>query len=538
MRNNKLSFAALPPRRALQRSCRRNSLAFALMCLAWAARHTCGEGDGFTRHPEDVAASVRFRAPLVVAGCATELNVTTAGLVQGVTYKLVVSMVRNGDVVYADDTSIAWSRGTGSQGASHSSEHILPPLPAGPHTLRVTVSDAFASSPSGATLATATEALNPWEDRAARAACAAQTHHLTWKIQEFTQKFQAFQTCSTDGFENSHAGQTQQTPFDGKYDAAGLWRRLQSQQLGITSVQNVSEISRSHSDADGDRLRCIMTSPFVFHPIKHNKDFAWSIQSTVQSVRFDGPSGFPLRCDWVIGTRLSHWRQIAAETVFGDPRIKPKTIFVMREHLQHFHDYILPCLQRQERFVLIIGDQDTTTPRQIDKRYRFKPPVGIFYPSGHAEHNFEYSTWLAWMRDTRIGHIFVEHLDERTHPKKVSPIPIGLSPHEISHEIMHYSTCDVVEKLAFSPLRSRPLKVRFTNRLRQGPQFESRALCKEACDTSWKPFCVSARAPGGEAFLREIQQYPFLICAHGGGIDPNPMAWTALLVGICKYVYT
>ena len=276
-----------------------------------------------------------------------------------------------------------------------------------------------------------------------------------------------------------------------------------------------------------------MMSPFVFHPIKHNKDFAWSIQSTVQSVRFDGPSGFPLRCDWVIGTRLSHWRRIAVETVFGDPRIKPKTIFVMREHLQHFHDYILPCLQRQERFVLIVGDQDTTTPRQIDKRYRFKPPVGIFYPSGQAKRdcdNFEYSTWLTWMSDARIGHIFVEHLDENTHPK-VSPIPIGLSPHEISRKIMHYSTCDILEKLAFSPISSRPLKVRFTNRLREGPQFESRRLCKEACDTSWKSFCVSARAPGGEAFLREIQKYPFLICAHGGGIDPNPMAWTALLVG-------
>ena len=157
------------------------SRAFALLCLVLAVRHTCGEGDGLTRHPEDVAAAVRFRAPLVVAGCATELNVTTAGLVQGVKYKLVVSVARNGDVVYADDTSIAWSRGTGSQGASHSSEHILPPLPAGPHTLRVTIIDTFASSPDEAMLANAVRTVNPLADGAGGACAAAPAPPRMWR---------------------------------------------------------------------------------------------------------------------------------------------------------------------------------------------------------------------------------------------------------------------------------------------------------------------------------------------------------------------
>ena len=105
MRNTTLSLAALPPRRALQRPCRRGSLAFALMCLALAARHTCGEGDGLTRHPEDVAAAVLFRVPHALAGCATELDITAVGLVSGVTYRLVVSVALGGDVIYTDGTA-------------------------------------------------------------------------------------------------------------------------------------------------------------------------------------------------------------------------------------------------------------------------------------------------------------------------------------------------------------------------------------------------------------------------------------------------
>ena len=71
MRNTTLSLAALPPRRALQRPCRRGSLAFALMCLALAARHTCGEGDGLTRHPEDVAAAGRESASCTAVEAST-----------------------------------------------------------------------------------------------------------------------------------------------------------------------------------------------------------------------------------------------------------------------------------------------------------------------------------------------------------------------------------------------------------------------------------------------------------------------------------
>lgn len=31
--------------------------------------------------------------------------------------------------------------------------------------------------------------------------------------------------------------------------------------------------------------------------------------------------------------------------------------------------------------------------------------------------------------------------------------------------------------------------------------------------------------------MTEIAKYPFIICARGWGLDPNPMAWSALMVG-------
>jgi hypothetical protein len=279
------------------------------------------------------------------------------------------------------------------------------------------------------------------------------------------------------------------------------------------------------------RHECLQKSPFIFRPLVRKQEFAWTIHSLVQSVRSDGPSGLQMRCDWVIGTRKSHWRQIPANTAYGDPAIAPTTIFVHTENRQAFHDHLLPCFSSFERFVLIIGDHDMTTPRQMDKRYTYTPDVKLFSPDASVASDFRYSTWLAWLDDARVVHIFVEHLDEKG-DLKVSPIPAGLNPLELSNGVMHMKVEDMEKRFPVSPMDSRPLQVRFTNRVRDGAgQWELRAKTRAACDTQWKGFCVSSPAPSHDGFLTEIARYPFLICAHGGGLDPNPNVWSALLVG-------
>ena len=121
--------------RALHRPCRLDSLAFALLCLALAFRHTCGEGDGRT-HPDDVAAALRFREPHVVAGSATELAIVAVGLAQGVTYRLMVSVARLGDIVHTGESSVMWTlEMAATSGDVHVFSHALPPLCSGPYTV-------------------------------------------------------------------------------------------------------------------------------------------------------------------------------------------------------------------------------------------------------------------------------------------------------------------------------------------------------------------------------------------------------------------
>ena len=33
-------------------------------------------------------------------------------------------------------------------------------------------------------------------------------------------------------------------------------------------------------------------------------------------------------------------------------------------------------------------------------------------------------------------------------------------------------------------------------------------------------------------FLSHMVQYPFIVCVHGGGMDPSPKAWEALMLGM------
>ena len=136
------------------------SLAFVMLCLAVSNR----------THPDDVSAAVRFRTPHVVAGCATEFAITAVGLVQGVTYRLMVSLARGGDLVSADETSVAWSHEMAATCMDvHVFTHTLPPLSLGPHTLRVTLLDAAAGGGEDTELASMVQRLDPTEALAASA---------------------------------------------------------------------------------------------------------------------------------------------------------------------------------------------------------------------------------------------------------------------------------------------------------------------------------------------------------------------------------
>lgn len=86
------------------------------------------------------------------------------------------------------------------------------------------------------------------------------------------------------------------------------------------------------------------------------------------------------------------------------------------------------CFPKAHRFVLIIDDDDTTTPIQTDVRF----PSPLFSPQA----------WKSWVIDERILHLFVEHLDAHAPPERVTAFPVGLN-HLDSWRCLRFTKTDL-----------------------------------------------------------------------------------------------
>jgi len=265
---------------------------------------------------------------------------------------------------------------------------------------------------------------------------------------------------------------------------------------------------------------CVRNSNYNFTEWQPYTNYTWSVMSTIQ-IEETQPSGFASRCDWVIGSRPVGWNRLPKNTAWGTPEKLPKTVFVQTEGLQQFNDKLLPCFPANHRFVLIIGDHDGTTPKQLDARY--------------AASYITEKDWQAWLKDSRIAHLFVENLDTISPRKRVTPIPLGLNPDD--HWINNKMDPD---QLFFSApttvnITAKPIRVAFTNRIRTNSrQWADRALAMQIC--SELPHCDVHANLTRISFIETIQKYPFLLCIHGGGIDPNPNLFTALLAGVIPII--
>ena len=233
------------------------------------------------------------------------------------------------------------------------------------------------------------------------------------------------------------------------------------------------------------------------------------------------PSGFPARCDWVIGSRQSHFKNLPSNVAWGEPSKEPRTIFVRTDLVSFFATEILPCLVHE--FVLITGDHDVTLPRQVDKRY----PRYI-----------ERTVWKKLLESPLLLHMFSENLDEAG-GDKVSSIPLGINPAEFPNNDGDF----LVDKipLRVPSLSDRPLLVQNIDRQRDPHQsfsvhgvetfqFIERKRVLERCRLDWKELCVE-RPLSPETFFEKLREYPFVKCVHGGGLDPSPKAFMALLSG-------
>ncbi len=242
--------------------------------------------------------------------------------------------------------------------------------------------------------------------------------------------------------------------------------------------------------------------------------------ATRRSLRRRNPEGNGL----VLNTRLveptipsiAHWADwsLTRHGFFGNLGVQPQLLFVkaVPECLDLFLDRYLPRIAAPSRFVLITGDADTTLPRQVDRRF---PD----YLGSGLQHRL-----LSLLDDPRLLHWYAENLD--TPLDGVTPIPLGCINSD-GHVIYRQTLADD----APIAIRERPLKAFCAHYVREGPQWENRRTVMRFATGAWRAFVEVHEQIPYDDFFPTLQRYPFVICAGGGGLDPCPKAFTALLAG-------
>lgn len=217
-------------------------------------------------------------------------------------------------------------------------------------------------------------------------------------------------------------------------------------------------------------------------------------------------TGIAKKCDWFI-----HFNQC----INSGNTSSPKTIFIntyyadleyvkYRGNLDYFITTFLPNLKNE--FVLIIAGEDYTFPRgTCDLRYN--------------QYSYLQTKIQTLLNNEFLKHIFVENLD--TLNPKMSPIPLGLLQY---NKHLYDSEIDTAKE--------RDILCFCKSVLNDTYQWEDRRKVDKFCKNEWKNFIYSP-----EDFLPELEfkdtllRSKFCICVHGGGIDPSPKAFQAMLCG-------
>jgi hypothetical protein len=172
---------------------------------------------------------------------------------------------------------------------------------------------------------------------------------------------------------------------------------------------------------------------------------------------------------------------------------------------------VYPCLPPGHKYTLIIADDDASIPMgHLDVRYR------------GANWDCLRESWSQLVDNSDIMHIYATHLDIPA-TIRYSPLPVGFNPEE------HVDT-DIDTLLAIPVKRdilSRPLSMKCCARVRLGTQWQDREMVHNLCNKAWSSFADTKAIPKHE-FFEKIQEYSFLLCPHGGGVDPNPNAFAAI----------
>lgn len=228
--------------------------------------------------------------------------------------------------------------------------------------------------------------------------------------------------------------------------------------------------------------------------------------------------GLAKRCDWFI-----HLDQV----VNLSNTSSPNTIFVCSKvgdvTLSFFIRDILPTIQNM--FNLIISGDD----------YSFPSGSGDVRKNHYI--NLQNEIYNTLFTNKYLNLIFVENLD--TLHYKCKPLPLGLLKNSpITKYSNNYTTYENLIEYAPLNISSKQKLVMYCNINRDmDQQFLKRRMVRDVCRNEWNYFVdcydeVSYETVLSEEKLKELYlTYKFCFCIHGGGIDPCPKIWQALLCG-------
>lgn len=226
-------------------------------------------------------------------------------------------------------------------------------------------------------------------------------------------------------------------------------------------------------------------------------------------------SGIAARCDWVVLSDEQEPRVALRRQVEGN---RPRHVFLsLREPfaaLAYLEEEVLPRIEGP--FRLISGSEDVTLPRQLDQRWR-------------SFREDERQRIGRLLDDPRLIAWAAENLDACFHPKLL-PLPAGLTFPEGGGD-----TPLAIPRIP--PQACRPLRLLCAHRLREGPQWETRrrvSVLAQGQLAAWST--VLEEEVPERRFVQALRQHAFVLCVAGGGLDPSPKAWLAMLHGAIPVV--
>lgn len=224
------------------------------------------------------------------------------------------------------------------------------------------------------------------------------------------------------------------------------------------------------------------------------------------------PEGIAATCDWAL----------MVPCLFGDVTKPPRTIFVHNLMLSHFVESTFKFMNKSWSFVLVTGGTDQTIPANTgDVRYGRTGLRGFNDPNSGGAY------FQQLVNSPQLIHWFAENRD--ISHEKMSSLPTGNSQtHPDDRSDYPYQVM---------PLEQRPLSIMNADRIRSGPQWNKRWQVHAWCTNNslcLQPFEGKYDKSEGMTkrdFYDHMVSVPFIACVQGGGLDPSPKAWEALLLG-------